>query len=512
MELIKRHKLIFAIIAVQIIALPIFLYLVRQQQETRTGALASTSLYFIPNSTSSTPIVKNVGQTFPVDVMVNPGVNLVTIVKLDIRYDPTKISLSNTNPVVVNTAAFPVILEGPAYSSGRIQITVAIGADHTRVIQTQTKVLTLNLVGPSAQNSPTPVSYGASSAIYSIASTDSSTENVLSTSSPAYVQINAIATNTPTPSLTPTKTPTPTPTKAPTPTPTPLPNPIISVSPTTVTAGGNVTVTVSKGPGNFYDWVGLYRVGDSEFDYLDWQYLNGEQFPPDARLTSATLSFTMPIDQGQYHFRLLEDDGFNTLATSQTVTVNPAPTTVPQPKTILNFNSIKLHGIGSGGDNPNPNSLGTQNPLRPVRNLNVEVYNTSGALVTSIPGEINYNGPSLGNFSGSVEVPSSVTGGSYVLKVKSPYYLKKQLPGFINLVTGQTNQVVQTSLVAGDVNNDNKLSTLDYDIIIGCYSDILPAKNCDNQRKLDADISDDGFVNHDDYNLFLRELSVQSGN
>ena len=68
------------------------------------------------------------------------------------------------------------------------------------------------------------------------------------------------------------------------------------------------------------------------------------------------------------------------------------------------------------------------------------------------------------------------------------------------------------SLVTGDINNDNALTILDYNVLIDCYSDLLPARNCSDQnKKASADLSDDGAVNASDYNLFLRELSVVSG-
>ena len=82
----------------------------------------------------------------------------------------------------------------------------------------------------------------------------------------------------------------------------------------------------------------------------------------------------------------------------------------------------------------------------------------------------------------------------------------------MSIVKGQTNNAPPTTLIAGDVNSDNRLTVADYDLIMDCYSDILPAKNCDANKKLNADISDDGQVNHHDYNLFIRELSVQNGN
>jgi hypothetical protein len=48
-------------------------------------------------------------------------------------------------------------------------------------------------------------------------------------------------------------------------------------------------------------------------------------------------------------------------------------------------------------------------------------------------------------------------------------------------------------------------------LLIGCYSDFSPAKSCTSANKLLTDLNDDGNVNQTDYNLFLREISVQNG-
>src|SRR3972149_2996960 len=162
MELIKKHKLIFGIIAVQLIVLPLLLLLVRQQQETRTGAVAATTLSFLPNSGATSPINANINQEFTVDLMLNPGTNLVSLAKLDITYDPTVIALSSSTPVVVNSTAFPVIVEGPIYTNGRVQIVVSVGSDQTKVIQTTTKVLTIKFRGTSA--SQTQIGFGTNNA------------------------------------------------------------------------------------------------------------------------------------------------------------------------------------------------------------------------------------------------------------------------------------------------------------------------------------------------------------
>lgn len=425
MENLLRHKLILVTIAIQLIALPIVLFAVKQKQETQIKAQAATTLFFAPQSSSTSPINEDVGQDFSVDVMVNPATNLISLAKIEIKYDSTRMALSATNPMVVNSQAFPTIVEGPVYIPGGIQIVLSIGSDQTKVIQTQTKILTLNFKATGVVTSTILDFQANGNALYSIAPQDSSNENVLSTATPAYIKINAAPTPTaqPSPTATPTLTPTPTPLPSPTPTPSLTPTPTPTVIPT----------------------------------------------------------------------------------------LTPQPTSAPTPgKTTISLRNIKLHGIGKGGDTPNPNSVSTTTVLHTTRALTVEIYNTSGTLLNTIPGNITFNNSS-GDFSGDVDVPSTVVNANYIIKIKSPQYLRRQLPGFLNLVQGQVNIPTSASLVAGDVNNDNQLSVLDYNLIMDCYSDLLPAKNCTAAQKLSADLSDDGKVNHDDYNLFLRELSVQTG-
>lgn len=198
-----------------------------------------------------------------------------------------------------------------------------------------------------------------------------------------------------------------------------------------------------------------------------------------------------------------------------TPTKTPTPTvtpTIPPASTVLKFNSVKLHGIGNGGDNTNPNLAGNLNPLRTTRAVTVELIDSAGNTLPASSGNIVYKS-TTGDFAGDIIANSSIPAGTYLVKVKSPGYLKKQLTGIITVTTATTNTLPNVALVTGDTNNDNSISILDYNIIVDCYSDLLPAKNCsDANKKLSADLSDDGNVNANDYNLFLRELSVVSGN
>lgn len=59
--------------------------------------------------------------------------------------------------------------------------------------------------------------------------------------------------------------------------------------------------------------------------------------------------------------------------------------------------------------------------------------------------------------------------------------------------------------------SDNQLSILDYNILIGCYSDLSPAVSCTPENKIKSDLNKDGHVNQFDYNLFIRMLNHSTG-
>ena len=185
--------------------------------------------------------------------------------------------------------------------------------------------------------------------------------------------------------------------------------------------------------------------------------------------------------------------------------------TTPTPgpnQTVLNFGTIKLHGIGKAGDNQNPTSGGNISPLTTTKKLLVEFYDGNENLIKSAEGDINYSA-NTGYFSGNIN--ADIAPGNYIIKVVTHKYLKEQLPGIISISTSTINQMPEITLRVGDINSDARLSILDYSILIGCFSDLLPAKDCDDTRKFNSDITDDGNVNLDDNSLLFRESSVQLG-
>ncbi len=402
--------LLLVLIAIVLISIPLTLLLTQRKQETRTRANVSTTLSFTPASTTTTPIQKSIGDNFSVDIMVNPGTNLVSFVRFQVKYDPSKISLTQSNPFVPNISAFPVTIEGPVTTNDTLAASVNIGGDPTKAIQTTTKLGTLNFKAVGSTNgTPTQITFTTLTQVLSAGATDQAGENILSTTTPANLNIGS-ANGSPAPTNNPTGTPA----------------------------------------------------------------------------------------------------------------ITPGPT---QATTILKFDLL-LHGVGSAGDNPNPqgSSLSNKNPLHPQRNLAITIIDSNNQEVKSLTGSITYT-PGKGNFEGKIDLGPNFPTGNYSIKMKSDRYLRKLAPGIVNIENLQENPVPKTTLVAGDVKDDNVLNVLDYNILLDCgYGAINPLPLADPNSIYNSnfckahttftsntDIEDNGIVNSPDYNLFLRELSVQNG-
>jgi hypothetical protein len=409
----KKHLLIASLL-ILIAAIPATMLMSDEPQETRSRATASTTLTYTPNTTNTEPLVKNTGDTMALDIIVSPGNNLPSVIKLDMAYDATKFQPAQ-NAFEVNTTAFPTTIEGPAILDGRILISLSIGSDPTKAIQTPTKVGTLNLIAKAPTNgTPAQITFGQGTQVLSLSKSDEATENVLSAAQPSFVIIEGTASAmlasaedaTPSATLTPTLTPTP-------------------------------TVTVP--------------------------------------------------------------------------TLTPTPTINPN-TTTLSLN-VFMHGIGNSGDNANPadSESSTKDPLHPSRAITVFIYNDQNVLAATKSGTLTY-ASSSGSFTGAIDIGTSLPQGDYTIRVKEDTHLRRIVPGIFHVAPLANIVLPILTLVAGDANNDNTLNIMDYNLLIGCYSDLLPAVSCTPENKILTDLNDNGQVNQFDYNLFLREITVQAGN
>ena len=401
----KKELFLGLFVVLLLAAIPFTINLIQRPQEVRTRASGSTTLNFTPTSSTANPIKKNIGDTVTLDMMVDPGSNLVTFVRFQIKYDATLLE-PTANPFSLNTTAFPTMIEGPVLGSGLIAASVSVGSDPTKVITKLTKVGSVTFKAKGATGAtPTTVSFTTLSQALSSGATDQAAENVLSSTAPAIISI----------------------------------------------------ANSTGGP-----------------------------------------------------------------------TATPSTSLTPQPtanSTIVTF-SLLLHGIGAAGDNPNPggNSLSNKNPLHPQRNLDVVIYDSNNQQVfTTKTNSLNYDKAS-GAFIAKVDVGPNFPTGSYNIKLKSDRYLRRLLPGIQTITNLQDNTIAQTALVAGDANGDNVLNVLDYNAYLDCgYGAINPLPMVDPTAPFNTsvcqvhtpvanvDVDDNGIVNSADYNLFLRELSVQNG-
>ena len=176
-----------------------------------------------------------------------------------------------------------------------------------------------------------------------------------------------------------------------------------------------------------------------------------------------------------------------------------------------------MDGIGSTGDSANPNpSSSNQNPITQNRNLEVIVTDNNN-IATDKLSSINYNA-TTGLFTGTINLGQTFVSGNYIVKVKSDGHLAKLIPGIQNITHGTTAQMPRINLIAGDINGDNALTIIDYNILLSCMTD-PNLTNIDNYALCNtnstfiklSDLEDNGVVNRFDYNLLLREYSVQSG-
>ena len=217
MKILTNKFFILGNLLLLLIAIPVTLYFVKQQQEVRSKAAPSSKLYFEPAS----PQTSTQCTDFTVDLMVDPGTNIVSIVDFYITYDETKLNVTE----IVPSSNFATTVRAVSLASGEANMSVSVGADVTKAVSTITKVATVKFT-PVAQGSAQIQIDSAKSRVFSLGPADQPTENVLSSVSPSNVTIGTdacAAAGTPTvtpggPTVTPGG-PTPT-TGALTPTPT----------------------------------------------------------------------------------------------------------------------------------------------------------------------------------------------------------------------------------------------------------------------------------------------------
>lgn len=202
-----KKLLLIGFITIMLVAIPATLWVLQQQQNVKSKANPSTTLSLLPATQATT-----VGQSISYDIYVDPGTNQVSFAKFAITYDPTKLDVVTAgtkcgSSLCPETTVFPLVVDGPTYTSGNIAVSLSVGADPTKAITTKMKIATLTLKAKDVTTVPAPIAFGGNLQVLSVncggtdpqnCPSDQPSENVLSTTNPATVTIGAGAI-TPTP-------------------------------------------------------------------------------------------------------------------------------------------------------------------------------------------------------------------------------------------------------------------------------------------------------------------------
>lgn len=223
----SKKMLLFGFLAVLLAVIPLTVFFLRSQTRTESGATAATTLCFsLPESngtclTDATPVTKNVGEKFTLDIYLDPkDTNKIVVATISINYDATKLeadpakdtspdkneailgfSFSDPDPT---SPGFTQNLVAPAYTAGppgNASVTRSVGTDALKAITQKTKIGKIRFKALTASPDGIPITFD--SAKSNATSTLDPEVNVLSTTQPALVKIAQAGTG-------PTNTPVPT--------------------------------------------------------------------------------------------------------------------------------------------------------------------------------------------------------------------------------------------------------------------------------------------------------------
>ncbi|MBP6913169.1 MAG: hypothetical protein KBC00_01000 [Candidatus Levybacteria bacterium] len=212
MNILKNKYFILGNILLLLAVIPITLFVISRQTNLQSKAAPTTIFSFTPTTVNTT-----VGETFTLDIQIDPGQNIVSIVEMTVSVDPEKIEIVSLNP---NTNVFPVELKkSQPNPDGTISISLSTTNNVQEAVQEITKIGTLTMKAKAATTTgATIVKFDKPlSQALSLATSDGATENVLSDTGTAAVTIGnggSTSTITPTPSIVVSVSPSPTSTQS----------------------------------------------------------------------------------------------------------------------------------------------------------------------------------------------------------------------------------------------------------------------------------------------------------
>lgn len=154
------------------------------QENTSTAQLS-----WLPNSSSSSPVTVQPGQTIAADLVITPNQHKITSVAPVISYDPQTVEVLSVSP---NTQNFPATFKKPDLSkSGVVSFSIAITPPLDNAISKPTTVATITFrVLSGTSSSSTGITIDSASAAYSLSPNDSPSANVIHARENLYLEVN----------------------------------------------------------------------------------------------------------------------------------------------------------------------------------------------------------------------------------------------------------------------------------------------------------------------------------
>ncbi len=182
-KITRGRVFLLGFLAIALLAIPLTVFMVGQQQNTTTKAERSTTLSFSPVSNSA-----SVGAKVSFDVYASPGSNLVNYIKLVLKYDSALISADESSFTADPNLKLE-LTQNLTLASDSLSLVLST-QDPTQAIKTDSKLGTVTFDVLQASSSPTQISFDSNlTQIRSVGSTDAISENVFLNGAPATLTI-----------------------------------------------------------------------------------------------------------------------------------------------------------------------------------------------------------------------------------------------------------------------------------------------------------------------------------
>lgn len=298
------------------------------------------------------------------------------------------------------------------------------------------------------------------------------------------------------PLLTPTATPQPTAVP-----PTSTPAPIKKVTPTELPCYGGdaerigyglepcpVTVQPTKKPDNIYiQNPDIYKPTST----------------PIPTPTPTSRPCNVALGRNAYDKCVNEQKKNNTPTPSKEKQISPVTSwSIPEPSETRATIAVYTQGLGTN------TGLGqNSNPIR-AQDLQIQILDSQNnilkeGLISLLAKQVSGQLPTNVGFEQLISLGKDLPAGNYQTRVKLDNTLWKTINA--NLTPGSQTSLPPLELVLGDIDQDNQISLVDYNMLISCFGQNICT------QKIQADLNLDGKIDETDLNLLYNSFKTRLG-